>query len=469
MMRAFFVCTELGTSTAGGGGHAYHAANIGAGGVPGNCLMLEKLFQLQAHNTNVRTEMLAGLTTFLTMAYILFVNPAILGETGMDKGAVFVATCLAAAIGSAIMGLVANYPIALAPGMGLNAFFTYTVVLHMGHTWQVALGAVFISATLFFILSVFRIREWIINSIPLPLRSAISAGIGLFLALIALKEAGLVIANPATLVGLGDLTSPGPLLAILGFFLIVALEAKRVTGAVMIGILVVTAIAIAIGITPFAGILSMPPSIAPTFLQLDIMGALDVGMISVIFAFLFVDLFDNTGTLIAVAKRAGLMSKDGHLPKMGRALLADSTAAMSGSLLGTSTTTSFIESAAGVTAGGRTGLTACVVAVLFLLALFFAPLAGTVPAFATAPALLFVAVLMTSGLAEIDWDDITVAAPVVITALSMPLTFSIANGIAFGFISWVVIKTLTGRWQDLNPALVVLAALFVIKFGFFTV
>ncbi len=431
--------------------------------------MLEKLFQLQAHNTNVRTEMLAGLTTFLTMAYILFVNPAILGETGMDKGAVFVATCLAAAIGSAIMGLIANYPIALAPGMGLNAFFTYTVVLHMGHTWQVALGAVFISATLFFILSVFRIREWIINSIPLPLRSAISAGIGLFLALVALKEAGLVIANPATLVGLGDLTSPGPLLAILGFFLIVALEAKRVTGAVMIGILVVTAIAIAIGITPFTGILSMPPSIAPTFLQLDIIGALDVGMISVIFAFLFVELFDNTGTLIAVAKRAGLMSKDGHLPKMGRALLADSTAAMSGSLLGTSTTTSFIESAAGVTAGGRTGLTACVVAVLFLLALFFAPLAGTVPAFATAPALLFVAVLMTSGLAEIDWDDITVAAPVVITALSMPLTFSIANGIAFGFISWVVIKTLTGRWQDLNPALVVLAALFVIKFGFFTV
>ncbi|HRL92160.1 MAG TPA: NCS2 family permease [Pseudomonas sp.] len=429
--------------------------------------MLEKLFQLQAHNTSVRTEILAGLTTFLTMAYILFVNPAILGETGMDKGAVFVATCLAAAIGSAIMGLIANYPIALAPGMGLNAFFTYTVVLHMGHSWQVALGAVFISATLFFVLSVFRIREWIINSIPLPLRSAISAGIGLFLALIALKEAGLVIANPATLVGLGDLSSPGPLLAILGFFLIVALEARRVTGAVMIGILVVTAIAIALGVTPFGGILSMPPSMAPTFLQLDIMGALDVGMISVIFAFLFVDLFDNTGTLIGVAKRAGLMSKDGHLPKMDRALIADSTAAMGGSLLGTSTTTSYIESAAGVAAGGRTGLTACVVAVLFLLALFFAPLAGTVPAFATAPALLFVAVLMTSGLAEIDWDDITVAAPVVITALAMPLTFSIANGIAFGFISWVVIKSLAGRWKDLNPALVVLAALFVIKFGFF--
>ena len=428
--------------------------------------MLEKLFQLKAHNTNVRTEILAGVTTFLTMAYILFVNPSLLAETGMDRGAVFVATCLAAAIGSAIMGLVANYPIALAPGMGLNAFFTYTVVLHMGHTWQVALGAVFISATLFFLLSIFRIREWIVNSIPLPLRSAIAAGIGLFLALIALKEAGLVVDNPATLVGLGDLHSPGPLLAVLGFFLIVALEARRVTGAVMIGILVVTAIAIGLGVTPFGGIVSMPPSLAPTFLELDIMGALDVGMISVIFAFLFVDLFDNTGTLIGVAKRAGLMSKDGHLPKMGRALIADSAAAMGGSLLGTSTTTSYIESASGVAAGGRTGLTAIVVAGLFLLALFFAPLAGTVPAFATAPALLFVAVLMTSGLAEIDWDDITVAAPVVITALAMPLTFSIANGIAFGFIAWVVIKALAGRFKELNPALVVLAAIFIAKFAF---
>lgn len=428
--------------------------------------MLEKLFQLKAHNTTVRTEILAGITTFLTMAYILFVNPAILGETGMDKGAVFVATCLAAAIGSAVMGLIANYPIALAPGMGLNAFFTYTVVLHMGYSWQTALGAVFLSATLFFLLSIFRIREWIVNSIPLPLRSAIAAGIGLFLALIALKEAGLVVDNPATLVGLGDLHSPGPLLAIVGFFLIVALEARRVTGAVMIGILVVTAIAIALGVTPFGGIVSMPPSLAPTFLQLDLAGAFDVGMISVIFAFLFVDLFDNTGTLIGVAKRAGLMDKNGHLPKMGRALIADSTAAMGGSLLGTSTTTSYIESASGVAAGGRTGLTAIVVAVLFLLALFFAPLAGTVPAFATAPALLFVAVLMTSGLAEIDWDDITVAAPVVITALAMPLTFSIANGIAFGFIAWVVIKALAGRFREINPALIVLAAIFVAKFAF---
>lgn len=429
--------------------------------------MLERLFQLKAHNTSVRTELLAGVTTFLAMAYILFVNPSILGATGMDKGAIFVATCLAAAIGSALMGLIANYPIALAPGMGLNAFFTYTVVLHLGHTWQVALGAVFLSALMFFLLSIFRIREWIINSIPLPLRSGIAAGIGLFLALIALQTAGIVVGNPATLVGLGDLSKPGPLLAILGFFLIVVLEARKVTGAVLIGILVVTVIAIALGVSAFGGLVSMPPSLGPTFLQLDIRGALDVGLISVIFAFLFVDLFDNSGTLIGVAKRAGLMGKDGHLPKMGRALIADSSAAMFGSLLGTSTTTSYIESAAGVSAGGRTGLTAVVVAVLFLLALFFAPLAGSVPAFATAPALFFIAVLMTSGLAEIEWDDLTTAAPVLVTALAMPLTYSIANGIAFGFITWTVIKLLSGRTRELNSALIVLSILFVIKLGWF--
>ena len=425
--------------------------------------MLEKLFQLKAHGTNVRTEILAGVTTFLTMAYILFVNPSILSETGMDKGAIFVATCLAAAIGSAVMGLIANYPIALAPGMGLNAFFTYTVVLGMGHTWQVALGAVFVSACLFFLLSIFRIREWIINSIPLELRSAIAAGIGLFLALIALQSAGIVVDNPATLVGMGDLGKPQALLAILGFFLIIGLEARGVTGAVLISILVVTVISILLGVSEFGGVVSMPPSLAPTFLQLDIMGALDVGLVSVIFAFLFVDLFDNSGTLIAVAKKAGLMRQDGCLPKMGRALIADSTAALGGSLLGTSTTTSYIESAAGVSAGGRTGLTAIVVAVLFLLALFFAPLAGSVPAFATAPALLFVAVLMASGLAEIDWHDLTVAAPVLITALAMPLTYSIATGIAFGFIAWVAAKFLAGRARELSVAMWVLSALFVVK------
>ncbi|MEZ3183971.1 NCS2 family permease [Pseudomonas sp. LM13] len=430
--------------------------------------MLEKLFQLKAHNTTLRTEILAGITTFLTMAYILFVNPSILAETGMDHGAVFVATCLAAAIGSAIMGLVANYPIALAPGMGLNAFFTYTVVLTMGYTWQTALGAVFLSGLIFFGLSIFKIREWIIHSIPLALRAGIAAGIGLFLAIIALKNAGIVVDNPATLVGLGDLSAGGPRLACLGFFLIAALAYRKVTGAVMIGILVVTGLSILLGLSQLNGVVSMPPSLAPTFMQLDIMGALDIGLISVIFAFLFVDLFDTSGTLIGVAQKAELLDKDGKMPRLGRALLADSTATMAGAALGTSTTTSYIESAAGTAAGGRTGLTACVVALLFLLSLFFAPLAGAVPAYATAPALLFVAVLMMSSLAGIDWDDLTVAAPVAIAALAMPLTFSIANGIAFGFIAWTAIKLLAGRWRELSPAMWVLSALFVVKLGWFT-
>ena len=428
-------------------------------------MMLEKLFKLKAHNTTVRTEIIAGITTFLAMAYILFVNPSILGATGMDKGAVFVATCLAAAIGCVLMGLIANYPIALAPGMGLNAFFTYTVVLHMGYTWEVALGAVFLSAVIFFAMSLFKIREWIINSIPLPLRAGIGAGIGLFLAIIALEGAGIVVDNPATLVGLGDLTKPGPLLALLGFFIIVVLEARRVTGAVLIGILVVTFISMGIGLTPFGGVFSAPPSIAPTFMQLDIAGAFNVGLVSVIFAFLFVDVFDNTGTLLGVTKRAGLADEQGNVPKMGRALIADSAAALFGSLLGTSTTTSYVESAAGVSAGGRTGLTAIVVAILFLLSLFFSPLAGSVPVYATAPALLFVAVLMASGLADIDWKDITTAAPVTVTALTMPLTYSIANGIAFGFITWTVVKLLSGRTKEVNPALIILSILFVIKLG----
>ncbi|AJE22744.1 NCS2 family permease [Azotobacter chroococcum] len=429
--------------------------------------MLEKLFRLEAHGTTLRTELLAGLTTFLTMAYILFVNPSILSETGMDRGAVFVATALAAAIGSALMGLIANYPIALAPGMGLNAFFTYGVVLQMGHSWQVGLGAVFLSACLFLLISVLRIRAWIIDSIPLELRLAIGAGIGLFLALIALQNAGIVADHPVTLLTLGDLTETPPVLAALGFLLIVTLEARRVPGAVLLGILAVTLVAVGLGVTPFAGLLALPPSLAPTLLQLDIAGALEIGLASVVFAFLFVDVFDNSGTLIAVARRAGLMAPDGRLPKMGRALIADSAAALGGALLGTSTTTSYIESAAGVSAGGRTGLTACTVAVLFLLSLFFAPLATSIPPFATAPALLFVAVLMVSSLAEVDWSDLTTAAPVLVTALAMPLTYSIANGIAFGFIAWSAIKLCAGRRHELNPALLILAGLFVIKLGWF--
>ena len=430
--------------------------------------MLEKLFQLKAHGTTVRTEILAGVTTFLTMAYIIFVNPAMMADAGIDPGAAFVATCLAAALGSLIMGAWANYPIALAPGMGLNAFFSYTVVGSMGYSWQVALGAVFISGFLFFLLSIFKIREWVINSIPLPLRSAIAAGIGLFLALIALKSAGIVVDHPATLLGAGDMTQPAPILAALGFVVIVALAYRQVTGAVMIGILLVTGISLLLGLTQATGFVSTPPSLAPTFMELDLRGALDVGLVSVIFAFLFVDLFDTSGTLIGVAQKAGLVDKDGKLPRLGRALMADSTATMAGSFMGTSTTTSYVESAAGTAVGGRTGLTACVVAVLFLLSLFLSPLAGAVPAFATAPALFFVAVLMTSGLVQVNWEDLTEAAPVVVTALVMPLTFSIANGIALGFITWTAIKLCSGRWRDLNPSLYVLYARFIVKLGFFS-
>lgn len=410
--------------------------------------MLERLFQLSAHGTNVKTEIIAGLTTFLTMAYIIFVNPAMMADAGIDPGAAFVATCLAAALGTLIMGLWANYPIALAPGMGLNAFFSYTVVGSMGYSWEVALGAVFISGFLFFLLSAFKVREWIINSIPMPLRSAIAAGIGLFLALIALKNAGIVVPHDATMVSLGDMTQPAPILAALGFVLIVALAFKRVTGAVMIGILVVTGISLMLGLSQATGVVSAPPSLEPTLMQLDLRGAFEIGLISVVFAFLFVDLFDTSGTLIGVAQRANLLDENGRMPRLGRALMADSTATMAGSLMGTSTTTSYIESAAGTAAGGRTGLTACVVAILFLLCLFLSPLATAVPAFATAPALLFVAVLMTGGLVQVDWEDLTEAAPVVVTAIMMPLTFSIAHGIAIGFITWTAIKLFSGRWCD---------------------
>lgn len=428
--------------------------------------MLEKLFKLKEHNTNVKTEVVAGLTTFLTMAYIVFVNPSLLKMAGMDYGAVFVATCLAAAIGCLIMGLWANYPIALAPGMGLNAFFTFTVVLELGYSWQSALGAVFFSGVIFTILSIFKIREWIINSIPLSLRLGIAAGIGLFLAMIALKSAGIIVDSPATLVTLGDLSDPKVLLAILGFFIIVSLSYRRVLGSVMIGILVVTVLSMVMGLNELQGIMSAPPSLMPTFMQMDLAGALEVGMLSIIFAFLFVDLFDTSGTLVAVAQQGKLLDENKRMPRLGRALLSDSTATMAGAALGTSTTTSYIESTAGISAGGRTGLTAVVVAALFLLCLFFSPLAGSVPAYATAGALFYVAVLMTSGLAEVDWTDLTEAAPVFVAAIAMPLTFSIANGIAFGFITYAAVKLMSGRRDDVSVSVLVLAALFVLKFMF---
>ncbi|KEQ18865.1 NCS2 family permease [Endozoicomonas numazuensis] len=430
--------------------------------------MLERLFKLKEHQTDVKTEVLAGITTFLTMAYIIFVNPSMLATTGMDQGAVFVATCVAAAIGCMIMGFYANYPIALAPGMGLNAFFAFTVVGQMGYSWQVALGAVFLSGICFFALSAFKVREWIINSIPLSLRGGIAAGIGLFLGFIALQNAGIIVDSPATLVTLGDMSSWGAIMTSIGFALIVALYYRNVTGSVMIGILSITIISLIAGKIEMNGVVSMPPSITPTLLELDIAGALEVGMVSIIFSFLFVDLFDTSGTLVAVAQKGDLLDKDGKFPRLGRALMADSVASMAGAGLGTSTTTSYVESASGISVGGRTGLTAVVVGFLFLGCLFLSPLAAMVPAYATAPALIFVAVLMTHSMFQINWDDLTEAAPVVIAAVSMPLSYSITTGIAFGFISYTAIKLLSGRAKDLNSALVILSVLFTVKLVMFS-
>jgi adenine/guanine/hypoxanthine permease len=426
--------------------------------------MLESWFQLRAHGTRVRTEVVAGITTFLTMAYILFVNPEILAAAGMPRDSVFVATCLAAAIGSLVMGLLANYPIALAPGMGLNAYFAFVVVGTLGYSWQAALGAVFLSGCLFVLVSLFRVREWVVNAIPKSLKFGISAGIGLFLAIIGMTNAGLVAASPATLITLGDLHQPAPLYALAGLVLIVALQARRITGGVVIGILAVTTVAVALGHAPFAGVFAPPPSLAPTFLQLDLAGALDAGLIAVVLTFFLVELFDATGTLIGVAHRAGLLDEQGRLPRLKRALLADSTAIVAGAALGTSSTTAYIESAAGTSAGGRTGLTAVVVALLFLAALWIAPLAGTVPKFATAPALIYVAVLMARGLADLDWGDLTEAAPAVLCALAMPFSFSIAHGIALGFVSYAAIKLLSGRWREVGVAVWVIALVFVAKF-----
>lgn len=360
----------------------------------------ERMFKLQEHGTTVRTELMAGLTTFLTMAYIIFVNPSILGDAGMPKDAVFVATCLIAALGTTIMGLYANYPIALAPGMGLNAYFAYVVVLKMGFTWQAALGAVFVSGCLFLLVTLFGLRGLIIRGIPLSLRYAITVGIGLFLALIALKSAGIVAASPATFVTLGDLHTAPVVLAVLGFVLIVVLDKLKVPGAILIGIVAVTVASFFFGGNQFRGIFSAPPSIAPTFLQLDIKGALTGGLLNVVMVFFLVELFDATGTLMGVAKRAGLLVP-GKMDRLNKSLLADSGAIFAGSLLGTSSTTAYVESAAGVQAGGRTGLTALTVAVLFLACLFIAPLAGVVPAYATAPALFFVACLMLRDLTEL--------------------------------------------------------------------
>jgi len=424
---------------------------------------LARTFKLEEHQTDVRTEVLAGLTTFLTMAYIIFVNPNILADAGMPHDAVFVATCIAAAIGTVIMGMYANYPIAMAPGMGLNAYFAYAVVKGMGFTWQAALGAVFISGCLFLLVSVFRIREMIVNGIPHSIRVAITAGIGLFLGIVSLRGAGLIVGNPATLVTLGDVHQPSVILAVIGFFVIVALDHLRVKGAILIGILAVTAASFFFAGNTFHGVVSMPPSLAPTLMQLDIMGALSVGILNVVLVFFLVELFDATGTLMGVANRAGLL-KQGKMDRLNKALLADSTAIMAGSLLGTSSTTAYIESASGVQAGGRTGLTALTVAALFLLCLFFSPLAGVVPAYATAPALLYVSCLMLRELVDLNWEDTTEAVPAVLTALMMPFTYSIANGVAFGFITYSGLKLFTGRMREVPIIVWIISAVFLFRF-----
>ncbi len=427
--------------------------------------MFESLFKLREHGTNVRTELLAGVTTFLTMAYIIFVNPNILGSTGMDTGAIFVATCLAAAVGSFIMAFVANWPIGMAPGMGLNAFFAFVVVGALGYTWQQALAAVFVSGIIFLILTMTGVRKWLIDGIPASLRSAIVAGIGLFLAFIGLQASGLVVDNPATLTGHGDLKSAPVLYTILGFFIIVVLDVLKVRGAILIGILSVTVLSVITGHskTPEA-LVSMPPSVASTFMQMDLPGLFAKGILEVILVFVLVEIFDATGTMIGVAKRAGLMP-EGKPNRLGRALFADSAAILAGSVIGTSSTTAYVESTAGVQAGGRTGLTALVVGVLFLAALFFAPVAGIVPAYATAPALIYVAILMLREMTDINWNDMTDVVPSVVTVILMPFTYSIAEGIAFGFISYVILKAFTGRIREIHPATVVIAALFVIRFA----
>lgn len=425
--------------------------------------MLERFFKLKEHGTTVRTEIVAGLTTFLTMAYIIFVNPSILAAAGMPQDAVFVATCLIAALGTAIMALYANYPIALAPGMGLNAYFAFVVVGAMGYSWQTALGAVFISGCLFLAITLFGLRELIVRGIPQSIRTAIVVGIGLFLALIALKSAGIVAASPDTLVTLGDLHQPQVVLAAIGFVLIVVLDRFRVPGAILIGIVTVTVLSFIFGGNKFGGVFAPPPSIAPTFMQLDIKGAFQAGVLNVVLVFFLVELFDATGTLMGVAKRAGLLVP-GRMERFNKALLADSAAIFAGSMLGTSSTTAYVESAAGVQAGGRTGLTALTVAVLFLACLFISPLAGAVPAYATAPALLFVACLMLRELTELDWDEPTEVIPAVITALMMPFTYNIANGLAFGFIAYAALKLFTGKMREVHWMTWLIAAVFLFKF-----
>lgn len=428
--------------------------------------LLDRFFKLTEHRTSLKTEVIAGITTFFTMVYIIFVNPSIMAIAGVDQGAAFVATCVGAALGCFLMGLYANWPVGLAPGMGLNAFFTFTVVGDMGYSWETALGAVFLSGILFMIMSLSRIREWLLNSIPMSLRFAMGAGVGLFLGLIGLKTAGIVVDSQATLLTMGSFANPNALLAAICFLLIAVLSHRNVFGAILFSMLAVTGIGMAMGMVEYTGMVSMPPSLAPTFLAMDIAGAFQVSMISVVLSFLFVNMFDTAGTLMGVAHRANLVDEDGKIQNLSQALKADSTSSVIGSLVGCPPVTSYVESAAGVAAGGRTGLTAVTVGVLFLAAMFFAPLAGMIPAYATAGALIYVAMLMMSGMAHIDWKDNTDTIPAIVTVVMMPLTFSIANGIALGFLTYATLKLLTGQRDKVSLSLYVLCVIFIAKFAF---
>ena len=426
---------------------------------------MSDFFKLQEHGTSVGREIMAGATTFAAMAYILVVNPQIMAIAGIDQGASFVATCLAAALSCLLMGLYANWPVGLAPGMGLNALFAYTIVGDMGYPWQTALGAVFIAGVLFVIISTTRIRAWIIMSIPDDLKIGMTAGVGLFIGIIGLQNGGIIADHPATLVTMGDFSQIPTALAALSFLLVAILSARLAAGGLILGILTVTVLGILLGEVTYQGIVSAPPPIAPLVGQIDIMAALNVSLVSVIFSILIVNLFDTTGTLVGVASNAGLVDEEGNYKNFSKALKADSTSSVLGALLGNSPVTSYVESAAGVAAGGRTGLTACAVGVFFLLAIFFAPLAMMIPSFAVSGALIYVALLMCSGLGRLSWDNPVVLIPALLIMIMIPLTFSIADGIGIGFISYVALSLLASEERKVSWGALVIAGLFVIKFA----
>lgn len=427
---------------------------------------LELIFKLNDNDTTIKRELLAGFTTFITMAYIIFVNPQMMAASGMDQGAIFVGTCLAAAVACFVMGFFANWPIGLAPGMGLNAFFTYTVVGEMGYSWEVALGAVFLAGILFFIMSITNLRRWMIDSIPFNLRIAMGSGVGLFIGFIGLKSGGIIVNNDATLLGLGDFSKMETFLAAIGFLFISVLSSRKIPGAIIIGILSITVIALFNGMIEYKGLVALPPDVAPTFLQLDIIGALNLGMLTVIMSFLFVNLFDTTGTLLGVATRANLVDQNGNAQNLDKALKADSSASIFGTFFGCSPVTSYVESSAGVEAGGRTGLTAVIVGILFILATFLSPLATIIPPYATAGALIYVAILMLSGMEKLNWSNFTDLLPALIIIVMIPLTFSIADGIAIGFLSYIVLKIGNSEFKDISSGAWFLTIIFLSKFIF---